>query len=404
MYRFRFFNLLLLISIISLLSFTTQVFAEEGVSTEVSTEVSAEESSNTDINVEVIEEDIITNDDETSEDSEPIEPGLTPDKVLYVFDKLFENIQLALTFDDVKKSELLLSISEERLAEANYLLELADDDSFDNEEWNELFQNVINDYNNTMDEALTSVEEYSCNLSEEDKADLDILVEEITQSININEDLIEQSDELEDTIAKATLVASVVSDLDPEKVDKIRDAGAGYGQISQIFSLSEVTGEDIEEITNLFIEDGMGLGQAAKELGISPSELNNGTKNNKKENTANKNKTQFNYYLENSGEEQNNQAENQVNAVDEDNNEDDLMLTSDIVEDQDVYKDEDTDDEIDENIDDDEINNNSQKNDKNDKNDIDKVNGNSNNSNNNNNNSNSNNSNKLNNSNSKKNK
>lgn len=129
-----------------------------------------------------------------------------------------------------------------------------------------------------MDEALTNIEEFSYSVSEEDKADLDNLVEDITQSINVNEDLLKQSEDLEDTIAKATLVASVVKDLDPEKVDEIRDAGAGYGQISQIYSLSEATGIDVEEVTNLFIDDGMGLGQAAKELGISPSELNNGKK------------------------------------------------------------------------------------------------------------------------------
>lgn len=37
------------------------------------------------------------------------------------------------------KNELLLSISEERLAEANYLLEQAENETVDEEEWNELF-------------------------------------------------------------------------------------------------------------------------------------------------------------------------------------------------------------------------------------------------------------------------
>lgn len=56
------------------------------------------------------------------------EPSLLPGDFFYFMKKLMENVQLALTFDDVKESELLASFAEERIAEAKILLENGDEE------------------------------------------------------------------------------------------------------------------------------------------------------------------------------------------------------------------------------------------------------------------------------------
>lgn len=48
--------------------------------------------------------------------------GITPDSILYPIDKLIEEIQLALTFNDVDKAKVLAQDAEERLAEVQVMM------------------------------------------------------------------------------------------------------------------------------------------------------------------------------------------------------------------------------------------------------------------------------------------
>ena len=57
----------------------------------------------------------------TETPTNPVSAGLTPDSPLYFFDKLFENIQLALAKTPEAKAALLTAISQERLAEIEAL-------------------------------------------------------------------------------------------------------------------------------------------------------------------------------------------------------------------------------------------------------------------------------------------
>lgn len=58
-----------------------------------------------------------------AQQQESVKAGTTPDSVFYGLDKASEAIRLALTFSHVKKAELHLKYSEERLAEAQEMIE-----------------------------------------------------------------------------------------------------------------------------------------------------------------------------------------------------------------------------------------------------------------------------------------
>lgn len=221
------------------------------------------------------EETTATDETNTEETTTEVElDGIAPDSGLYVLDRLLENIQLSLTFDDVNKAALLTTISEERLAEANYLIEKANSgEEINEEEWNQLIDDVLNDYKVKLESALESVEEVAIDLSEEDKAALDEILVKLENVSLVDEEVVENDPELKEVTDRALLVSSVVSGLDQEKAQELRDAGLGLGQISQVFALAEATGSDVEEVATLFTEQKLGYGQVAKELGVNTSEL-----------------------------------------------------------------------------------------------------------------------------------
>ncbi len=235
--------------------------------------------------------------------------GLTPDSILYVFDRLLENIQITLTIDDTKKTLLLMTISEERLAEAEYLIELAKDEEVNDEEWNQLIQNVVDDYRTKVDKAIEITEKLVYDTDEDTKAELDIIIDKIITTVNFDSEALKNNDQINEVKNGALLVANVVSELDREKVEEIRDLGVGYGQISQIFALAETTGKDLDEIAALFTIEKMGLGQAAVELEINMADF---AKSKNSTSPVNENPLKLNNAFNNYGDTSENQLNNQI--------------------------------------------------------------------------------------------
>lgn len=271
------------------------------------------------------EEGTSTSDDYTSVDA-TVSAGITPDSILYVFDKLLENIQITLTIDEAKKTLLLMTISEERLAEAEYLIGLAEIEEVDEDAWNLLMQSVVDDYRAKVDKALEITEELAYETDEETKIELDKIIEIINSTVSFDSEALKNSDQINEIKNSALLVANVVSGLDKEKVEEIRALGVGYGQISQIFALAEATGEDLDVVAALFTEGKMGLGQATVELGIKISDFaknkNSATSPVNENNDANEdlnnedvNAIKLNNAFNNNGNTSENQSKNQIKGT-----------------------------------------------------------------------------------------
>ena len=102
---------------------TTELISEEDENdgaTEVETEDTTTEVA-TDESEDQIEED-------TAVDTDVESPSLIPGDFFYFIKILLENIQLALTFDNVKEAELLASFAEERIKEVEVLLANGEED------------------------------------------------------------------------------------------------------------------------------------------------------------------------------------------------------------------------------------------------------------------------------------
>lgn len=199
---------------------------------------------------------------------ETTDPGTTPDQFLFTFDQLFEELKLLVTFDDEKEAQLLLDFASERLAEAAAMSE---------EEKDGFVQEALEDYLAALEEAQEKVTEVIV----EDKTDsegADELTEELADTAEVEDDLTENAEddlkeELEEAVEEAKVVANVVKDLDQEMVTQLREDALGYGQIAQIFWLAEASGKTVEEIAAIYTEEKVGFGQAAKQLGVHPSQM-----------------------------------------------------------------------------------------------------------------------------------
>lgn len=197
-----------------------------------------------------------------------VSPGITPDSFFYLFDKLFENVQLMLTFDPEKKSELLLQFAQERLAEANKMLE---DDQM------KYIADLIDDYVSVLEEAEEKVSEVVLDdeIDVKSKEQLLIVLEDTIVVDEGVEEVLEKEDFEKLTLKKdeAYLVANVVKDFDIEKVQILRELGFGYGQIAKVISLAEKSGKTELEIVAMLKDENKGFGQIAKELNLHLSEM-----------------------------------------------------------------------------------------------------------------------------------
>lgn len=214
----------------------------------------------------------------TLETQEQTHAGVTPDSIVYTYDLFFEELRLAFASSAESEAKLLLEFAQERLSEAKVM---------SLEEKNEFVQQAMQDYLERYERAGELITEI---VIEEgvDEETLNNLKNDLDQSGEINdqvEDYLSSKDEdLKEKIDNAYLVANVVKDLNKEQVIALRDNGMGYGQISQVFALSQYTGKSIEEIALLFTGKDVGFGEVSKLLGVSPSTLKRKTTEIKKEN------------------------------------------------------------------------------------------------------------------------
>lgn len=195
-----------------------------------------------------------------------VNPGITPDSILYTVDKLLEDLQFSLASNTEKEAELLLKFAQERLAEAKKMT---------TQEKSEFVQAAIEDYIKTIDKAQEKVAEVitSENIDDHVKEKLNTELEEGVQiDEKVKEELTDdKKEELSEKTEEIVYTAKVVKGIDKAVVQTLREEGLGFGQIAKIALLSETSGKSIDEIAVLITEKGMGLGNVAKELGVHPS-------------------------------------------------------------------------------------------------------------------------------------
>lgn len=203
-----------------------------------------------------------------AEETTEIGAGITPDKITYITDTLFEDIQLSFTYDDEQKADLLIDISEERLAEATEMAE---------QEKGEFVQTAIDGYLETIGEAQEAVLDIITdeNIDEEVKEDLISDLENVSEIDDIVEENLDddQKEEAVKNTEEISYAANVVKNIDVNTVKTLRDKGFGFGKIAYINSLSTISGKSVDELATIVVDDGKGLGELSKELGINPSQV-----------------------------------------------------------------------------------------------------------------------------------
>lgn len=210
-----------------------------------------------------------------------VDAGITPDSILYTADKLVEDIQLALTFDDQKDADLLLQFANERLAEAKVMTE---------EEKTEFVQSAVNDYLATLQKAGEKVAEVVTN-GTEDQGVKDKLTQELDKTAQVDENVQDnlgdtEQEKLEQQTEEISFTANVVNGIDTTVVKSLRDKGLGFGQIAHIAALAKASGKTVDEISSLIINEKKGIGEVAKELGVQPSQMNPKARASKQEQTG----------------------------------------------------------------------------------------------------------------------
>lgn len=199
------------------------------------------------------------------------EAGTTPDSILYTFDKFLEDLQLAITADSEKESELLLQFAKERLAEAKVMTQ-SEKQQFVKEAV-EAYMQLLAQSQEKVSEAihegeLTSEKQEQLTNQLEETANVDEKSEE-TISQQLDESTKEALTETQET-TKA--VANVVKGIDENIVQSLRNQGFGYGEIAKIVALAEATGKTVEEIAAA-VKEGKGFGELAKENGLHPKQI-----------------------------------------------------------------------------------------------------------------------------------
>ncbi len=208
----------------------------------------------------------LANTEENTED-----PGLTPDDTLYFLDLLLEKIQLAIAADDVAKAKLLASLTQERIAEMNYLVELSSSTETNVDE--EILQRVKDNYKEKLELMLEKIDEIAEKSEEESKKILEELAVNLESISTIQADIINHDEDLEASIEKAIFTAKVIRNFNQEQVAELRDKELGFGQIAQIYALAEATGMEINATADLYIAHEMEIGEVSKLLGVHPADL-----------------------------------------------------------------------------------------------------------------------------------
>jgi len=194
------------------------------------------------------------------------DPGLTPDSTFYFLDKLIEKLDLALTFDDVSKTEKFIKYAQERLAEA---------EEMNTEEKDEFIEELLLEYVEMLEQA-------SDNLLDLDEEDADDLEGDLDAAIGDSDELSDMLDpelaaRLEDKKGQAyikfTVLREALTNENQEAiVEKANEAGFGLGELSKIAIGAELLSITLEEALDAVIEVG-DIEEYFESQGLAMSEL-----------------------------------------------------------------------------------------------------------------------------------
>lgn len=278
--------LALILSLVLALNIALPVLAEEptpasalptveSTTTTAEKEVSEEELTEEEAIDEVVSVIIFTGQENAATPTEPpvneTPAGFTPDNtVLYLFDKMLENIQLALAKTPEAKARLLTIISQERMAELEALDPLRLEKYVDS---------LLADITASLEKAADAI-----TAAKEKGAEIDKLAVTLAQAGKLGSsvelpELLRKSEktegaakELEKASKKAIVKAAVVRDVAPEVVESLRSQGLGFGQIALLnkmaVALVDVAeGEDkMDKVLAIFAET-KSIGQTKHALG-----------------------------------------------------------------------------------------------------------------------------------------
>jgi hypothetical protein len=216
-----------------------------------------------------------------AEDLQPtnqVEAGVTPENsFLYTLDRFIEDLQLQITTDSEKETELLLQFANERMLEAKVLTE---------DGKTEFLKESVDDYKELLNDAQDKFTETNLN-DDVDDTTKETLATDLENATNVDADVEDAvkselgddaATDLEDEKASTKMVAHVVKDIDENVVKTLRNEGFGYGQIAHIVALSNASGKSLDEVSSMVKDGTKGFGQVAKELGLHPSQISGKSK------------------------------------------------------------------------------------------------------------------------------
>jgi len=239
-----------------------------------------------------------------------VDPGTTPDETFYSIKRLFENVQLFLTFSAEDKAALLTEFAEKRLAEAQVMdeagkLELVKDmveeyaaallkaqkkaeevviDGLSIQEIVKQIEKLLDDNIEILNKVKSELPELERNLNsikenlvviktisetikqleeEQDDTDANVDEQEEENDEEDDEDVVVKEKTEEKKVGAIFLEGLTVQ----EQIKALRDAGYGYGEISLALALVEKADVSIDDIVEMR-NNGLGWGNVTKELGL----------------------------------------------------------------------------------------------------------------------------------------
>jgi hypothetical protein len=256
----------------------------------------------------------------TANTAATVDAGMTPDNTLYVFEKMFEEVQLYAALKAEHKAQLLAQFAAERLAEAQALDEAGKKALVVKtvEDYVKTLQKAENQATATVEEGkelqavLTELEKLcdaNMALLEKIKAEIPTLQENLNQVKNKLEvvkavsNLIKTVNEAEaedstsnqktgttnttqtttnqqDNVSEQTTEATVIivtqqKELTKELVQQLRAKGWGWGEIAMASVMAKKAEKNVSDIVALR-DKGLGWGEIAKELGIKMKDVAKG--------------------------------------------------------------------------------------------------------------------------------
>ncbi|MBS4536961.1 hypothetical protein GOQ27_00720 [Clostridium sp. D2Q-11] len=178
------------------------------------------------------EEDIIEVVDEevTEEDIEEADETSLSDKFLYNFERLVDNLKVALTFDEEKKLELLKEIAEKRLLDSEMLLE---EGKFN------LSESALAEFEAKIDELnglISGIEDEE--VTEEEIVDEDVTEETTEEDVEENDEDVQENDE-------------DVQENDDEEIDTVSVKEAVHNMVAKRHSLNDARKSYVHARVNL---------------------------------------------------------------------------------------------------------------------------------------------------------